>query len=337
MDVWKGVNPNEAEAQLRGLNRRLDELDAAMDDQQAALKERPESFAFQLAGKSLLVMHNRLRAEKAALLKHRVAERLDLALDGGAFQNHSASLGALGALLIRLQKLYSSIGQALLQGPTLRGPLAGDIISATELRLAATYPSSFGMSLVVSRKQDLLEDALPSASLSTMFSVFSAVGGDDGLMKFSGELGGRSINHLRHIAAVVARSNSSVQMEWSDSSGIKHYWQADPEEMRAAVTRLSSIKETRSTAMVCVGRIVGASLLRNRFELKLEDGQVIEGALTAPAATAITDLFGKICEAGVDETEVADGATGVHKTYYTLTSLKAVTSGPATALPQIAP
>ena len=327
-EVWKGIDPNEAEAQLRGLKRRLDDLDIALRSQQELLKERPDSFSFQLANQSLLRMQENLSKERAQLLSYRVAEKLDLVLDGGAFQNHTANIGALGTLLIRLQKLYSSIGQSLTQGPTLRGPLAGGLVDATELRLAATYASSFGMSLVVAKKQDLVGSDLPSYAFAEMFGLLDKVGDEKSIMAASGELGGRSLNHFKHIAGVLARSGSSIRFEWFDSTGIRHSWKGEPAYFENALTKLAAIKETRSTSVEVVGRIVGASLLRNRFEMILDGGAVVEGSITAPTASAITDLFGKVCVANLDETEVHDRSSQETRVYYTLTAIRLADSLP---------
>ncbi|MBI1284994.1 MAG: hypothetical protein GC183_11725 [Thiobacillus sp.] len=325
--IWKDIDPNQAESALRSLNRRLTDLDTALQAQAEILRVRPNSFAFKLGSLSLLEMQNRLRDERVKLLKHRVAEKLDIALDGGVFQKNSASIGALGTLLIRLQKLYSSIAQSIVQGPKLRGPIAANIIASTELRLASTFPSSFGMSLIVAPKDELFLDSLASTALEGLFALLDSLGDEQQAMRLSGEFGGRSINHLKHIATILGKNNSEVSLEWSDSAGIKHYWHASADKAIATLKRLESIKETRAESRSMTGRIVGASLLRNRFELMLDDGAVIDGKIASTAIDALTGAFGQICSVNIDETEITDHASGEVKTYYSLTDIHPLIEG----------
>lgn len=319
--VWKDIDPNQAEAALRSLQRRIAELEVALRDQSKILEARPNSFAFKLGHQSLIEMQNKLHSEQTELLAHRVAEKLDIALDGGAFGNNTANVGALGVLLIRLQKLYSSIAQSIAQGPTLRGPIATGIMELTELRLASTYPSSFGMSLIVAPRTELVANSLPSDALAGMFSLLSSSNNENDFMRLSGELGGRSVNHLKHIARILGTKDSELSLEWSDSTGIKHYWHASSVDARSMLNRLELIKETRSESKVMTGRIVGASLLRNRFEMIRDDGVLVEGKITSTAVGAVANAFGHVCSVHIDETEVADYASGITKTYYSLTAI----------------
>lgn len=52
--IWGNIEQVEAEGRLRGLRRRLAELDEALQGQQAILREKPESFAFKLSCDSLI-------------------------------------------------------------------------------------------------------------------------------------------------------------------------------------------------------------------------------------------------------------------------------------------
>jgi predicted Zn-ribbon and HTH transcriptional regulator len=323
--VWSGIDPNVAEQRLRATGRRLIELDEALASQRALIQTKPNSFAFSLGYESLVQIQQRLLTERSNLLAHRVAERLDAAIDGASFLKDGASVGTLGTLLIRLQKLYSSIAQAVTQGPTLRGPLSNQIISATELRLASTFPSSFGMSLIVQRAQcDLLPSYVPSAALERLFSLLSTDQTPEAIMQVTGELGGRVLNHYLHVANILRRTDSSLKLEWSDSEGIKHYFLTSAKQASELVTLLNEIKAVESVTLKISGRIVGASLLRSRFEMTTEDGQVIEGKVSESALRDIGASFGKNVTVEVDKTTVNDHRSGDAKTYYALVGIDQV-------------
>lgn len=316
--VWKDIDPLDAEGRLRGLRRRLAELDDAIKGQQAILRERPESFAFQLSCNSLLQMQEALRQEFSVLIRHRTNEKIDLALDGNRFIGHSASLGHLGFFFLRLQKLYSSIAQAIRTGPTLRGPIAEEIRSATDLRLSATYPSSFGMTLYVPTSFDLMGNSIAADSLDTMFQLLTSSCDEKRLMQFSGELGRRTFSHLRHVASSIYYAEADFKIEWSDFTGTRHTWETNANVAREIIQNLSNITETRSGERLLTGRLVGASLLRNRFELLLTDNTLVEGKVIADLSDAIRKAFGTVCKVRVNETEILDRGTGDRRTYYAL-------------------
>ena len=319
---WKGIDPREAEASLRGLLRRLSELDTALRHQQEILQERPDSFAFRLACDSLLRMQGNLQREMNTLVKYRVHETVDIALNGGPFADQAASIAALGTVLIRLQKLFNSIGQAIRTGPTLRGPVSNEIRQLTEFRVVAFHPSSFGMTLVSPAGYDLIGESLSAASLGIMFQLLRAAEDDDEIMRLFGELGGRAFGHFRHVIEILDDRQSTITMRWADYTGTQYAWEAGAPKVSHISARLRTMTERRSEDRVLQGRLVGASLLRNRFELLLADQTVIEGKMVSGVTEAVKEAFGKPCEAHVTETEIHDQMTGQSRSYYALTAVR---------------
>lgn len=120
-------------------------------------------------------------------MRHRISKQVAFSLAGSAFADNSASLGNLGVFFIRLQKLYSSIAQAIRTGPTLRGPIAAEIRAATELRLADVYASSFGMKMYVPAGFDLMGNSISSDALEAFFQLLRATTVESDLMRLSGE------------------------------------------------------------------------------------------------------------------------------------------------------
>lgn len=320
--VWMDIDPVEAEGQLRALRRRLAELDDALQGQQAILRENPESFAFKLSCESLLQIQKRLRNELVKLVRFRVNEQVAIALEGSKFAEHSASLGYLGYFLIRIQKLYSSIAQAIKTGPTLRGPIGSDISLATELRLANVYPSSFGMKMFVPSSFDLMGNSVASDTLESMFQLLKATDDEQKIMSLSGEYGRRTFGHLRHVASLLRDANATLKIDWTDYTGTQHNWVSSHDTTSRIIMSIDNITVTRSEQRRLTARLVGASLLRNRFELLLLDRSTLEGKFVSGLGPAITDAFGAICDATVDETEIHDKVSGQTKTYYSLKSIE---------------
>lgn len=323
LEVWQGVDPVAAEGRLRGLRRRLSELDAALADQQALARTKPESFAIALSGESLRSMETALRLELVEVLRHRQAEHISIVLDGPNFVEHSAKLLDLGVIFTRAQKLFSSVAQAITTGPTTRGPIRSDIVAETAMRLQATYASSFGMNIAIQSNYDLLGESLPSDALNQLFQLLFAAQNDSQLMRVSGEVGRRSLVHLRHLASHLKATESIMKVDWKDYAGTKHEWRVNQESANKIIATIDNITETRSETKSFDGRLVGASLLRNRFEVLLDSDSVLEGKFVSGLAGVIQETFGERVTAIVDETEVLDRVSGESRTFYTLKSLQA--------------
>lgn len=322
LEVWQGVDPIAAEARLRGLRRRLSELDAALADQQALARAKPNSFGIALSGESLRSMEAALRLELVEVLRHRQAEHISIVLDGPNFVEHSAKLSDLGVIFTRMQKMFSSVAQAITTGPTTRGPIRSDIMAHTAMRLQATYASSFGMNVAVPSNYDLLGESIPSDTLGQLFQLLFAAQNDNRLMRISGEVGRRSLVHLRHLASHLKATEATMSVDWKDFAGTKYEWQITRESADKIIATIDNITETRSETKTFDGSLVGASLLRNRFEVLLDSGSVLEGKFVSGLAGPIRETFGKRITATLDETEVHDRVSGESKTFYTLKALQ---------------
>ncbi|MBE9606116.1 hypothetical protein IAI18_14715 [Acetobacteraceae bacterium H6797] len=320
--TWANIDPVEAETRLANLHRREADLEEAFLAQQRIEKIHPGSFALSLAKAGLNARREFVYSEMSALLRHRINEPITIKLDGVDYYNHSAKIGDLGFFLIRLQKLFSSIAQAIQTGPTLRGPIASSIREATEIRIADVFPSSFGMDLYVPVKSDLMGRSISSESLSRLFQVLASSQDEEQFMKISGSLGGRTTNHLRHLVSHLKNSESKISMEWRDHTGTNHSWKASSDVISGIANNITTIIQTKSSVREFSGVLVGASMVRNSFELlELPSRDIIEGTITADLALDVKKYFGSAVNITVDAVEVLDKRSGVSKTYYALTSI----------------
>jgi len=320
MDTWKDIEPIAAEAQMRGLTRRLAEVEEAIQHSQKLRAASPDSFAAQLGWSSLRKMQSALEAERLSLVRYRARERVTVALNGPAFAKHTADLGNLGVFLIRLQKLYTSIAQAITVGPRLRGPVGKEISLATTMRFADVFPSSFGMEIFVDQKFDMFGESVASSALQTLFNLLSSSDRENEISRLSAELGSRTVNHLRRVLDDLARSDAGFSIKWSDSAGTEYQWAANEEQVKLITQTTSRFKTLSSETVSLRGVLTGASLLRDRVEFLSVDG-VIEGKMAKAAKASVRDYFGRHCIGTFDRIIVVETVTGEERLYYTLTGI----------------
>jgi hypothetical protein len=321
MNLWEGIDPNAAEARMKGVTRRLSELDEAMKAGQHLVALNPDSFAAKLSLQSLTTIQDKLERERIELVSHRQRERLNIALNGEEYTDHTASIGVLGVFLIRLQKLYSSIAQALTTGPTLRGPVSQEITTATTLKFADVFPSSFGMEIYIKPRFDIFGESPAVASLVTLFNLLNATRTEAEISRLSAELGQRAVGHLRHVLSNMNRSHSGFELSWTDLSGTRFAWSASQDEVPNLQRNVSRFKTSHSIERKIIGVLLGASLLRDRFELLTREHEVIEGKIARAAKPKIREFFGRSCEMTVEQVEISEIVSNESRTYYTLTDI----------------
>lgn len=318
MKLWHNIDSSVAEAELRGLNRRLAELDEAMKSGQRLYADNPNSFAAQLSLESLSQLQERLQSERVALLQHRKRERVAIALRGEGFIDHTANVGQLGYFLVRMQGLYQSIAQAITSGPRPRGPVSQDILKSTDLRFADVFPSSFGMEIFVVSSFDEYGESTSVSSLQTLFNLLNAARREQEIIRLSGELGQRSLGHLRRVLHDLQRAGAGLSLSWIDSAGTEYTWSADTDDIVQLNRNVAGFEENYVGERTLEGALIGASLLRNRFEFMDMNRQVLEGKITRAIKPKLREFFGRWCSIRLDQVDIYDSHSGETKSYFTM-------------------
>ncbi|MDD1519985.1 MULTISPECIES: hypothetical protein [Bradyrhizobium] len=328
MILWEGIDPREAESRMRGLLRRLSELDEALKAAQHIRAFDPDSFSAELSLASLSHLQERLEQERLELVKYRTREALTVSLSGHSYADHTAGVGELGVFLIRLQKLYSSIAQAITTGPRRRGPLSNEIVNATAMRFADVFPSSFGMEIFIRPRFDVFGESTAVSTLETLFALLNATKQEKEISRLSGELGQRAVAHLRHVLDDLSRSHAGFSLQWVDMTGTKFTWAADTDQIPALQSNVSKYRTKRSVEISLRAVLLGASLLRDRFELIDERREIIEGKLAREVKARLRDYFGRQCVATLEKVEIDEAVTGEVRTFYTLVGIDPLPSKP---------
>jgi hypothetical protein len=319
--LWTDIDPVDAEARMRGLNRRLAELDRVLHNNQLIYSQNPTSFAAELGVSSLENLQRNLLAERADLLRHRALERLQVSLRGHSYADHSASVGQLGVFLIRLQKLYSSIAQSITTGPRRRGAISNEIMSATAMRFASVFPSSFGMEILIRPRFDFFGESTAAATLQTLFAVLNASKREAEISRLSGELGQRALGHFRHILDNLLRADAGFALSWTDTAGTVYSWEADREQIPTIQNNVSRFRASHSVEITIPAVLLGASLLRERFELTTKDREVIEGKIAREVKSSLREVFGRQFNATLEKVDIIEAVTGDTRTVYTLVGI----------------
>ncbi len=294
LSVWQDTDPRTAERQLRGLNRRLSELEEALDACGDILSRNENDFTASLMAGQLREMQQRLLTERAEILQHRAHEHLEVVFSGETFRDSTARIEQFGSFLFRFQRFFQSIAQAVTSGPTPRGPISELVRELSAFRMESTFASSFGINLYIPSRHDLFGRSTAVRTLRILFSVLNDADNSEQLLNFTGELGSRAGSHFRKLARDLKKAEGNINLKWIDQAGIEYNWEADQVRIEHIIRNTNAHIDNKYTERDTPGILVGASLLKNTFEiLDLERREIVAGHVTQAAWEQLSELFGR--------------------------------------------
>jgi hypothetical protein len=248
---------------------------------------------------------------------------LHVALDGRPVRDHTIDVQFLANVLGALQYAITSVGQSVVGEPTRRGVIPADIRRATALSVAATFAGSFGLHLTAAAPEQQTEmfegeRTVLERSISSVVEILSVAGGSDTerLHKLGAALGPRAFTGLQSLVQLLANGEVTASIEWrSPSSSVST--NLSPNQLAQARDSMATT-EVITTDTVIIGRLVGASLVRSRFELETTNGVVFAGAVDPGVLDRIQRFFGDDCQAKLRVTTVRSLAEGSFSETYVL-------------------
>jgi len=312
IELWRADAPSDIEDQVRYRKRQLALLDDSIAVQQRLIAKDGESPAYNLSLMSMRRLEAVCRKDFERLLGFRANEVVKFALDGRPYDLHQAPVKALVAVLGLLQDLFTRVVQSRIEANPGR-IVSPQISHMTQLRLADTYPSSFGVTLTLPSVQDLTGQTLVIDSLNDVFDLVNR--GD--VSRLQADMGMYSVRKYRELVKALQWAQALPKVTWLPPDGEQKSWQPDFEAFNALANRLAMVRDERVVVRSISGTMVGVSLLRRRFEFVGQDGQ-LHGRIPAALVQKVADAFNKKCSIKIEETTFIDEATEQQRSAFRL-------------------
>lgn len=305
---WRqGIDPAEAERQIRWLREQIAAADLAIEAQQRIIAADGPLDAYLLSIDSLRRAQAEHEHALSSIMRERDVEVLDFALDGKKYAGHRAQAKHLSLFLDTMQRLFERVGQALaVSNP---GPIiAPEIRQLCQLEVAGFFPSSFGVRFAAPTRADLTGSSLASQALEATFDLVNA----ENPLDQAALLGQRAMIQYRHLVTTLIKAEATPKVAWRQPDGQERRWVTDDNALLVLANRLAKIHDTAPRTIVATGTLIGASLRRRKFEFA-GPGGVITGKTPKELAEKITKHFGKACRITYAETVFIDETTDQEK------------------------
>lgn len=310
-------------ADLRRQRNSLNELQDLIDNQKKFCETEPNSFAYELALQSLQAQKDTVVNRISKLESDYNIVKVDLKINSPQIAEEIVPVNTLANVLLGFQNLINSVAQAIHGGLSVeKGPIANEIVKSCQLNLTNTYAGSFGMQLEGLSQSDMLGKGLLSESLSRLGTIFETGDETEKLLEQFGDLGGRTVHRYKDWLNKLEISNVSLDLKWLDETGLQKAWQQTPTSINKIRKSLDDIKEISVKQVTIEGALMGASLIRDRFEFICDNSEEkINGKVIGEIRPLIQKFFGKKCIAILQKEVLYNNATDTSKATWTLLKL----------------
>ncbi|EMS79193.1 hypothetical protein [Desulfotignum phosphitoxidans] len=319
--LWHGISEIEANSQINRLSESIERIEDLIKEGANVLKENPEDIALELSIRSLKAKHSQLHTNMAEIMRHRVAESIELSLKGEKYSNHTADLLSISQILNIFQRLISSIAQTITKGPTERGRIGEELEYLSRLRLVRTYSSSFGVEIQIDTNSDMFGDSIALTTLKTFFSLLNSFDSKQGILNRSGSLSGRSIAHFRRFFKSLVLQKAAPKLSWVQPNGSAKCWEASLDRLAIAASNIEGIQKETSEDVEVEGFLAGASLLRSKFDFISTDNRIYSGRVSNQTKNLLENYFAKQCKATIEIAINTDKVTNEEKQSFVLKNI----------------
>ena len=232
-----------------------------------------------------VILHANLRSLKklhSSLEEQFEAARKQIGIDVCRYRilEDRPTARGLANALNGFQDTFSVAFEALKSGPMMRRVIPKDTLAATELRVAYTYPGSFGVVLTVPRERLLFDDWATQAdqAIDVVFGIAKAKSSRE-VASVARQLGPAPIAALYDWAKDNAQSRVGADVEWSPDTSkqtARNLFLQYPEFEEIS----HSIEETSDetiTVQDYPGSLVGADTKTRRFHFVTDRLETIRG------------------------------------------------------------
>jgi hypothetical protein len=127
--------------------------------------------------------------------------------------------------------------------------------------------ASFGITLIGKTGPQLMVGSLLASSIECFFDLVNAENNLDDVLPLAGKIGSRALNNYKEWVNQLLSHETSIETEWVDLEGNVRTWNANPDKFNDISLALDEIIESApSFEDNVLGFLLGASLIRNRFE-----------------------------------------------------------------------
>ncbi|TAM39460.1 MAG: hypothetical protein EPN61_12515 [Burkholderiaceae bacterium] len=227
--------------------------------------------------------------------------------------SHEIPARKLGGILTSTQELVDALGQAALGEPTVRGPIAADLLHQTRVNVSHSFWGSFGVQFRSTQLSDLLDESVLAAALRQLTYLLEAEDSEDLLSNKLHALKGRVASKYRRLLKELSDVDSGITLDWGSVSATGGgQFLLTAAQVKRAYAIVDRIDVAMSEEITVSGKLIGFNSRTQRYEiLSSDDGRAYAGKVSDEAKIEVLNpAIGQFYEADLKmlvETQSSSG------------------------------
>jgi hypothetical protein len=202
-------------------------------------------------------------------------EEMDICRYRLLIDQERAGFGSITKAWNQFQLLFSSLYDAVKNGPKKKGRISKHDLAATQFGFAFTFAGSIGVVLTLPTDRDADADYLDRAA-EVLFEMARA-GTVEEVAGFVERFGVPPIIQLNRWVKAHVEFRSGAAVEWRKRESTSNLLVQFP-ELKRLQDAIATISEPKVEEQVMPGLLVGANTSKRTFQMRLDTGEEISGA-----------------------------------------------------------
>lgn len=303
---------------LSDILHKIADTQDAMRKMQSLLRENPLLSSLRASYESLHKRHSELEDQFLEIANDQQYDVCTYKLISD--ENGYYPISSFGDTLKNFQKWFSTVHDALKTGPKTRSRLSVDIIAASTLNFAFSFPGSLGIVMTIPSERQLFENDL-QRTMTKSIEMLKAENNEQ-IANFAKELGIASIGALYSWVENHVNSELGAEIKWITGDTVISDISIGFERLNKLKQNIEKNSEMKDVTFDIRGLLVGADTTNHTFHMVFDEAEEIRGKMSEDIGDAYTVELPKHYIATLKKTSIVNYATEKETIYYFLQSLK---------------
>ena len=260
-------------SELLELQRKLQDTAATITELERRILQRPDSRGLRLSLESVVKRREDLQADFNELADRKSLDVCTYRLFQEA--DEGLSLRGYSGALYEFQKSFSSLYDAILNGPRKRTRLSPDVVRATRFGFGYAYTGSAGVVLTIDRERMLVDIGPLTDTIIAFFSLAEAPTRED-IREIGRRLGPAPLRSIFRWADVHVMDGIGADIRWRHGEEMTSLL-LQRDAMRRLRDEIGATSDEEREEFTLAGTLSGASMETKRFDFRPDDGDTIRG------------------------------------------------------------
>ncbi|HEY6180794.1 MAG TPA: hypothetical protein VIW67_01040 [Terriglobales bacterium] len=264
---------------------KIRDTETAISMAERSLRSDPSSETAEIMAKSFLKRQAELKEELSQCAKQNV---LDICSYRLFSENEAAiKITSLANVLFDFQSLFTTVVDAIKNGPKLRAKPEATLVSMTSFDFGYCFNGSAGIVMTMPDELILIGETDFDRAIQALFAMAKSNTSEE-LATFAKTLGVASVRKMHRWTIDHLHDRTGADIKWVKDKEVKHQLFIQPQELETLQRVIEETSEEVEEIATLTGKLVGLDVDLKRFHMTFEGANDIKGEISPAIGTSKT-------------------------------------------------